>query len=170
MERGLVAVAVEGDGVDDVEFVDVAFFQREEEIAAGLGNGAAELEAVAAAAGGRRNGGEGIGGVEGAFAVGEKERAVNFGSAGFCVNLDAAAGVGRGIVSAENRSGAVTIRAIDALGGRALEFWNPSTVMRAAPGAPPLAAARIWSSRWKSSGSSASCEMSFCVRVWVPMP
>ena len=41
---------------------------------------------------------------------------------------------------------------MEALGGRALEFWKPSTVMRAAPGAPPLAAARICSSRLEIVG------------------
>ena len=98
VEGGWVRVRVECDGVDDVEFADVAFFEREEEVAAGFGDGAAELEAVTAAAGGRRDGGEGIVGVERAFAVGEKERAVNFGSTGFGVNLDAATGVGRVVV------------------------------------------------------------------------
>ena len=52
------------DGVDDVEVVDVAFFEGEEEVAFGFGDGAAELEAVATLAGGRGDGGEGIGGVE----------------------------------------------------------------------------------------------------------
>jgi len=69
MERGLVAAGVESNGVDDVEFVDVAFFEGEEEVAFGFGDGTAELEAIAALAGWSGDGGEGIGGVEDAVAV-----------------------------------------------------------------------------------------------------
>ena len=52
-------------------------------------------------------------------------------------------------------SGFTRIEAIDDFGGSVLLFWNPSTVMMAWPGAPPLVAASTCSWRLKSSGSSA---------------
>ena len=133
MERGLVAAGVESNGVDDVEFVDVAFFEGEEEVAFGFGDGTAELEAIAALAGWSGDGGEGIGGVEDAVAVRQEKRAVNFGSTGLRVDLDASASIRRRIVfggkkigcgdnardGAFGREGAGVLEAVDGDAGRA---------------------------------------------------
>ena len=98
MERGRVAGGIERGGVDDVVLVDVALLEGDEVIAPGFADGTAELEAVTPPAGWRGDRGEGIGGVEGAFAVGEKERAVDGVGAGFGEDLHPAAGVGGSVV------------------------------------------------------------------------
>ena len=72
--------------------------------------------------------------------------------------------------SDENMSGFTRIEAMEDLGGSALLFWKPSTVMMACPGAPPLLAASTCSWRLKSSGSSAMPCRSWAVSVWVPAP
>ena len=150
--------------------MNVASFQGEKEVALLFANRSAEFKSIAALACGCGAQCEGIRGIDSGVAVGEEESSVQRIPAGLGEDLDPAPWYGGRSYSAENMSGFTRIEAIDDLGGSVLLFWNPSTVMMAWPGAPPLVAASTCSCRLKSSGSSAMPWRSWAVSVCVPAP